>query len=93
MTLAVMTRASLGHTGRELFASAGTQAIYALAVAGALARICASLEPVWSGPLLLVCRHCLGFGLRGLRAPLRAAALQAAPRNLCDLGPLRLTAG
>ena len=54
MTLAVMTRASLGHTGRELCASAGTQVIYALAVAGGLARICASLEPDWSGPLLLV---------------------------------------
>ena len=28
MTLAVMTRATLGHTGRELVAGAGTQAIY-----------------------------------------------------------------
>ena len=54
MTLAVMTRASLGHTGRELSASVGTQAIYALVVAGALARICASIEPDWSAPLLLV---------------------------------------
>lgn len=53
MTLAVMTRASLGHTGHELSASAGTQAIYALVVAGALARICAAIEPQWSGPLLL----------------------------------------
>ena len=54
MTLAVMTRASLGHTGRELSASVGTQAVYALVVAGALARICASIEPDWSAPLLLV---------------------------------------
>jgi uncharacterized protein involved in response to NO len=53
MTLAVMTRASLGHTGRELSASAGTRAIYALVVAGALTRICASVQPEWSGPLLL----------------------------------------
>ena len=53
MTLAVMTRASLGHTGRELSASAGTQAIYALVVAGALTRICASVQPEWAGPLLL----------------------------------------
>lgn len=53
MTLAVMTRASLGHTGRELYASAGTQAIYALVVTGALTRICASIHPEWSGPLLL----------------------------------------
>ena len=53
MTLAVMTRASLGHTGRELCASAGTQAIYALVIASALARICASLEPLYAGPLIL----------------------------------------
>lgn len=52
MTLAVMTRASLGHTGRALTASAGTQAIYAAVVLGALARICAGLHPAWSDPLL-----------------------------------------
>ncbi len=38
MTLAVMTRASLGHTGNALTASAMTQAIYAAVVAAALAR-------------------------------------------------------
>ena len=54
MTLAVMTRASLGHTGSALNASAMTQAIYAAVVIAALARICASLEPVWSGQLLHV---------------------------------------
>jgi uncharacterized protein involved in response to NO len=42
MTLAVMTRASLGHTGNALRASVATQAIYALAVAGVLARIVAA---------------------------------------------------
>ena len=52
MTLAVMTRASLGHTGNALTASAMTQAIYAAVVIAALARICASLEPAWSEPLL-----------------------------------------
>ena len=54
MTLAVMTRASLGHTGNALNASAMTQAIYAAVVIAALARICASLEPAWSGQLLHV---------------------------------------
>ena len=54
MTLAVMTRASLGHTGRELSASVGTQAIYTLVVVGALARICASVHPEWSGLLLVM---------------------------------------
>jgi uncharacterized protein involved in response to NO len=37
MTIAVMTRASLGHKGRELVAGLGTQAIYA-AVGIAAAR-------------------------------------------------------
>jgi uncharacterized protein involved in response to NO len=50
MTLAVMTRASLGHTGNALRASMGTQVIYVLAVIAALARIVAAFEP--SLPLL-----------------------------------------
>ena len=54
MTLAVMTRASLGHTGSALNASAMTQAIYAAVVIAALARICSSLEPAWSELLLQV---------------------------------------
>ncbi len=45
MTLAVMTRASLGHTGRPLAASGGTQAIYALAGLAVLARLAAAFEP------------------------------------------------
>lgn len=43
MILAVMTRASLGHTGRELRANAPTQAIYLLVTAGAILRVAASL--------------------------------------------------
>ncbi len=54
MTLAVMTRASLGHTGSALTATPVTQAIYAGVVIAALARICASLEPALSDPLLHV---------------------------------------
>ena len=41
MTLAVMTRASLGHTGQALVASAGTQTIYVFVVVAALARVVA----------------------------------------------------
>jgi uncharacterized protein involved in response to NO len=52
MTLAVMTRASLGHTGHDLAASAATRAIYVLAVIAACARIHAALAPAWNGPLL-----------------------------------------
>ncbi|MGE0180655.1 MAG: NnrS family protein [Parvularculaceae bacterium] len=39
MTLAVMTRATLGHTGRRLTADAWTTAIFGLVVAGALLRV------------------------------------------------------
>ena len=44
MTLAVMTRATLGHTGRPLAASPATQAIYALALIAALLRIAAAFD-------------------------------------------------
>ncbi len=42
MILAVMTRATLGHTGRALHADAATQFIYALVGAAALLRIAAA---------------------------------------------------
>jgi uncharacterized protein involved in response to NO len=54
MTLAVMSRSSLGHTGRPLRATGAAQAVYALIVLSALARICASLHPAWSLGLLHV---------------------------------------
>lgn len=54
MTLAVMSRATLGHTGQQLIASWATQAIYAAIIVAALARICAVLEPAHSDPLLHV---------------------------------------
>ncbi|WP_294124283.1 NnrS family protein [Sphingomonas sp.] len=43
MILAVMTRATLGHTGRELRAGPTTQVIYLLVTAGAAMRVAASL--------------------------------------------------
>ena len=57
MTLAVMTRASLGHTGQELTASGATQAIYLAIFVAAVARICAVLHPTASEVLL----HIAGF--------------------------------
>jgi uncharacterized protein involved in response to NO len=45
MTLAVMTRASRGHTGHTLTAPPGTVAIYALIIIAALARLVAALWP------------------------------------------------
>ncbi len=54
MTIAVMTRASLGHTGQALSASVLTQGVYAAIVIAAVARVCAALDPSHSAPLLSV---------------------------------------
>ncbi|HEX6141208.1 MAG TPA: NnrS family protein [Geminicoccaceae bacterium] len=64
MTLAVMTRASLGHTGRPLTAGRLTVLIYVLVVAGSLLRVVAPALPasalllmlaslLWGGAFLL----------------------------------------
>jgi len=65
MILAVMTRASLGHTGRDLKANGATVAIYGLITIGALLRVTAPLQLLdyrpaievaglaWGGALLL----------------------------------------
>jgi uncharacterized protein involved in response to NO len=50
MTLAVMTRATRGHTGRELVAPPSTQLIYALAVIAALLRVIGAM----AGSLVLI---------------------------------------
>jgi uncharacterized protein involved in response to NO len=52
MTLAVMSRATLGHTSQALTASPSTQTIYVAAIVAALARICAVIEPVHDVSLL-----------------------------------------
>jgi uncharacterized protein involved in response to NO len=54
MTLAVMTRASRGHTGRSLTAGKVEVAIYVLINAAALSRVAGSLLPSVYQPLLLV---------------------------------------
>jgi uncharacterized protein involved in response to NO len=51
MTLAVMTRASLGHTGRPLIAGLGTQVIYALVTLAALLRV---LSPFAGAQMMLI---------------------------------------
>jgi uncharacterized protein involved in response to NO len=51
MTLAVMTRASLGHTGQALVASPATQLIYAAIVVAAVARIITAFD-IWREALL-----------------------------------------
>jgi uncharacterized protein involved in response to NO len=45
MTLAVMTRTSLGHTGHKLVASVATQMIYLCALLAALVRVAAAFAP------------------------------------------------
>lgn len=52
MMLAVMTRASLGHTGRTLTASWPTVAIYVAVIVAAGARIVVALEPRWTMSLM-----------------------------------------
>jgi uncharacterized protein involved in response to NO len=68
MTLAVMTRATLGHTGHVLKASPATRLIYAAVVLAAVTRIWAAFQPAWAQALLHVAAFAwagafLGFGI------------------------------
>ncbi len=54
MTLAMMTRTTLGHTGRELRASMGTQAIYLAVVVAMGARVAMALTPTYALSLMYV---------------------------------------
>ena len=65
MTLAVMTRASLGHTGRAISTDAATAAIYVLVTLGALLRVAAPLAADLYLPLLILggLLWSAGFGL------------------------------
>lgn len=53
MTLAVMTRASLGHTGREIVADRSVVAIYTTVTAGAALRVAAPFAGDWYAPVLI----------------------------------------
>jgi uncharacterized protein involved in response to NO len=53
MTLAVMTRASLGHTGRSILADHSTLGIYGLVTLGALLRVAAPFADSWYLAVLL----------------------------------------
>lgn len=61
MMLAVMTRATRGHTGRDLASSGLTRAAYALLFAAALLRPLADLVDGWESPLL----YAAGFSFIG----------------------------
>tara|TARA_R110000868_G_scaffold394812_1_gene666237 strand:- start:681 stop:1880 length:1200 start_codon:yes stop_codon:yes gene_type:complete len=83
MTLAVMTRATRGHTGRPLEADGGTVAIYVLVNLGALLRVAAPLLPLdymlsirlagglWGGAFLL---FIFVYGRMALQRPARDQA-------------------
>jgi uncharacterized protein involved in response to NO len=73
MTLAVMSRASLGHTGRALVASPALQIVYLAALAAAVARIGADVILDWREPLLYFAAFSWAaafLGFAGLYAPL-----------------------
>ncbi len=65
MILAVMTRATRGHTGHELSADGATTLIYALVILAATVRIGAALVP-WAQPDLLIGAAALWIGAFGL---------------------------
>ena len=58
MTLAVMTRATLGHTGQTLTAGPGTVTIYAALILSVLARVAAGVWPEMSGLLHMMAGLC-----------------------------------
>ena len=74
MTAAVMTRATLGHTGQPLQAGRATQAIYALLLAAALVRIVAAFmscsnSRAFVGPRPSSCSCCFTAPLLAMRSP------------------------
>ena len=73
MTLAVMSRATLGHTGQALEASLATQLIYAAVIVAALARVCAVLEADHAGVLLMVAGSAWVVAFLGFAAAYSAA--------------------
>src|SRR6056297_2449754 len=78
MTLAVMTRATLGHTGQALTAGPGTVALYVALVASVLLRLAAGLWPA-SAALLYAASGLAWIAAFGGFAVLYGAALLRAP--------------
>jgi uncharacterized protein involved in response to NO len=75
MILAVVTRVSLGHTGRPLVLPSGAVGCYVLVHAGALARVCAGLAPASAQAALLVAGGLIWAAAFGLFAVLYAPIL------------------
>jgi uncharacterized protein involved in response to NO len=79
MLLAVMSRASLGHTGRPLVAPPAAVAAYALVSAAALLRILAAVAGGGALPLLVVSGLCFGAGFAAFLAVYAGPLLLARP--------------
>jgi uncharacterized protein involved in response to NO len=64
MILAVMTRATRGHTGRDLAADRSTRLIYILVSLAAVTRVAAAFGVDWTMPLLVIsaCFWIAAFG-------------------------------
>jgi uncharacterized protein involved in response to NO len=64
MILAVMTRATLGHTGRDLSADRVTELVYLLVTLAAIRRVAAALGTAWTMPLFVAsaCFWVAAFG-------------------------------
>ena len=90
MTLAIMTRATLGHTGRALSAGPGTTMIYGLVSVAALARVAAPFAPNGAMELLGLSGVCWvgAFGLFVvLYGPLLAGSRGGAARSVGAADP------
>jgi uncharacterized protein involved in response to NO len=89
MTLAVMTRATLGHTGHELKASVATQVIYASVLVAAASRIMAAMTtamtPLFTDVLLHVAA--CGWAVAFLGFAIVYGPLLVAPRSVQKVMP------
>jgi len=92
MTLAVMTRASLGHAGRPLTASPATQAIYAAIVIAAVTRVCAAIHPAYGEALLHVAAFAWMFAFFGFALVYGPLLLGVEPRAKMERASKKATA-
>ncbi len=84
MSLAVMTRATLGHTGQPLTASIATQTIYAAVVVAALSRICAVVDPVHSELVLHIAAFSWAFAFFGFAVSFGPLLVGSGRRSLAS---------
>lgn len=80
MTLAVMTRATLGHTGRALVASRATVLVYGLVLVAALARIAAAFPSPLDVALLQLAGTAWAAAFAGFAAVYGPMMLRPTPK-------------